>query len=91
MHDAEKRSFRVIIVGAGISGLVLAHALELAKIDFIVLEKGVVAPPWGTSITSKLIGSILVSSDMCRKWSQREPDCCTRLDVWKRWRSGVRL
>ncbi len=57
MYDAEKRPFRVIIVGAGISGLVLAHALGLAKIDFIVLEKGVVAPSWGTSITSKLISS----------------------------------
>ncbi|KAL8692944.1 MAG: hypothetical protein Q9218_002121 [Villophora microphyllina] len=47
----EKQQFRVIIVGAGVSGLVLAHALELANIDFVLLEKGIVAPPWGTSIT----------------------------------------
>ena len=46
---------RVVIVGAGVSGLTLAHALGLAKIDFILLEKGVVAPPWGTSISSKAI------------------------------------
>ncbi|CZS93680.1 hypothetical protein WAI453_001167 [Rhynchosporium graminicola] len=43
--------FRVIIVGAGVAGLVLAHALEKASIDFILLDKGIVAPPWGTSIT----------------------------------------
>jgi cation diffusion facilitator CzcD-associated flavoprotein CzcO len=53
MPHAVERPFRVIIVGAGVSGLVLAHALERAKIDFVVLEKGIVAPPWGTSITSE--------------------------------------
>lgn len=56
MYQKDKNQFRVVIVGAGVSGLVLAHALELAKIDFVLLEKGVVAPPWGTSITSKSHG-----------------------------------
>ena len=50
---------RVVIVGAGVSGLTLAHALGLAKVDFILLEKGVVAPPWGTSISSKTVRSNL--------------------------------
>ena len=54
MHEKKDKSFKVIIVGAGVSGLVLAHALELAKIDFVFLEKGMVAPPWGTSISSKI-------------------------------------
>lgn len=68
MHQAEDRPFRVIIVGAGVSGLVLAHALQLAKIDFILLEKGIVAPPWGTSITStSLSPQALVLSDTCCK------------------------
>lgn len=31
--------FKVIIVGAGPAGLSLAHALTLAKIDFVVLER----------------------------------------------------
>lgn len=33
------KPFRVIIVGAGIVGLTLSHALQLAKIDHVVLEK----------------------------------------------------
>lgn len=33
------KPFRVIIVGAGITGLSLSHALQLAKIDHVVLEK----------------------------------------------------
>lgn len=43
--------FKVIIVGAGVAGLTLAHSLEKGKIDYVLLDKGVVAPPWGTSIT----------------------------------------
>ncbi|KAH6620443.1 hypothetical protein C7974DRAFT_234147 [Boeremia exigua] len=33
------KPFRVIIVGAGIVGLSLSHALQLAKIDHVILEK----------------------------------------------------
>lgn len=33
------KPFRVIIVGAGIVGLTLSHALQLAKVDHVVLEK----------------------------------------------------
>jgi FAD dependent monooxygenase len=42
MGDANastSRPFRAIIVGAGIVGLSLSHALQLAKIDHVVLEK----------------------------------------------------
>lgn len=48
--NAGDRAFKVIIVGAGVSGLTLAHALEKGNIDYVVLEKGVVAPPWGANI-----------------------------------------
>ncbi|EEP76514.1 predicted protein [Uncinocarpus reesii 1704] len=43
--------FRVIVVGAGVAGLTLAHCLEKAGIDYVVLEKGIVGPPFGTTIT----------------------------------------
>lgn len=33
------KPFRVIVVGAGIVGLSLSHALQLAKIEHVVLEK----------------------------------------------------
>ncbi|GAB1213226.1 hypothetical protein ATERTT37_002375 [Aspergillus terreus] len=39
--------FRVIIVGAGVAGLTLAHCLDKAGIDYLVLDKGVVAPAAG--------------------------------------------
>ncbi|KAJ8106601.1 hypothetical protein ONZ43_g7012 [Nemania bipapillata] len=45
------KPFKVIIVGGGVGGLSLAHCLEKANIDYILLEKGVIAPPWGTSIS----------------------------------------
>lgn len=38
-QDAPPKPFRVIVVGAGIVGLTLSHALQLAKIDHVVLEK----------------------------------------------------
>ncbi|KAK8097171.1 fad binding domain-containing protein [Apiospora kogelbergensis] len=43
--------FKVVIVGAGVSGLILAHALHKAGIDYVVLDKHPVAPAWGTSIS----------------------------------------
>lgn len=43
--------FKVIIVGAGITGLTLAHSLDKANIDYVVLDKGVVAPGYGMTIT----------------------------------------
>ena len=47
-----KPPFRVIVVGAGISGLVASHSLQRAGIDHIVLEKhDDVHPPEGASIS----------------------------------------
>jgi 2-polyprenyl-6-methoxyphenol hydroxylase-like FAD-dependent oxidoreductase len=45
------KPFKVVIVGGGVAGLSLAHCLEKAGIDYVMLEKGVIAPPWGTSIS----------------------------------------
>jgi FAD dependent monooxygenase len=36
---ASQKPFRVIIVGAGLVGLSLSHALQLANIEHVVLEK----------------------------------------------------
>ncbi|GKU06435.1 fad-containing protein [Fusarium langsethiae] len=49
MHDSPP--FKVIIVGAGVTGLTLAHCLVKAGIDYALLDKGVVAPGFGTTIT----------------------------------------
>ncbi|KAK2612306.1 FAD-dependent monooxygenase dep2 [Conoideocrella luteorostrata] len=47
----ESSEFKVIIVGAGVTGLTLAHCLAKAGINFVLLDKGVVAPSFGTTIT----------------------------------------
>ncbi|KAK4243384.1 hypothetical protein C7999DRAFT_36293 [Corynascus novoguineensis] len=41
------RSFRIIVVGAGLTGLVTANCLQKLGIDHVVLEKGDIAPPKG--------------------------------------------
>jgi FAD dependent monooxygenase len=38
-EQGSPKPFRVIIVGAGVVGLSLSHALQLANIDHVVLEK----------------------------------------------------
>ena len=43
--------FKVIIVGAGVTGLTLAHSLDKSNVDYVVLDKGIVAPGFGTTIT----------------------------------------
>ena len=47
----DRCSFKVVIVGAGIAGLILAHSLERAHIDFVILEKAEIAPSRGYTIT----------------------------------------
>jgi len=39
MMPSSTSPFKVIIVGGGVAGLSMAHALTLAKIDYVVLEK----------------------------------------------------
>ncbi|KAK6215287.1 hypothetical protein QIS74_08306 [Colletotrichum tabaci] len=50
MEDSSS-AFKVIIVGAGVTGLTLAHCLDKAGVDFVLLDKGIVAPSFGTTIT----------------------------------------
>ena len=59
--EPKNRPFRVIIVGAGVSGLAMSHALLHAGVDHVVLEKGVVAPDWGASISMWGNGSRILS------------------------------
>lgn len=48
MSTPPDRPFRIIIAGGG---LAMSHALIRAGIDHVVLEKGVVAPDWGASLS----------------------------------------
>ncbi|KAH8645851.1 putative FAD-dependent monooxygenase [Tricladium varicosporioides] len=50
MSPPQINPFRVIVVGGGVGGLTAAHALSKAGIDYVVLEKGFIAPPIGASI-----------------------------------------
>ena len=59
------RPFRVIVVGAGVAGLAISHALVKAGIDHIVLEKAVVAPDWGASISLWGHGSRILAQLSC--------------------------
>lgn len=45
-----RKDFRVIVVGAGVTGLTLSHALTKANIEHVVLERGDVGPLQGSSI-----------------------------------------
>ncbi|RYP15595.1 hypothetical protein DL767_010307 [Monosporascus sp. MG133] len=46
-----QKPFKVLIVGAGVTGLTLAHCLTKANIAFVLLDKGVIAPAFGNTIT----------------------------------------
>ena len=50
MEEPKLRPFKVVIIGAGLSGLLLAHLLTRANIDFVVLEahKHVLHPAGGS-------------------------------------------
>jgi 2-polyprenyl-6-methoxyphenol hydroxylase-like FAD-dependent oxidoreductase len=79
-------SFRVIVVGAGVAGLVASHCLQRAGIDHIVFERrSLVAPPEGASIAIYPHGSRILHQLGClelvkqacvplRRWFTRTPD-----------------
>ncbi|KAH8131880.1 FAD/NAD(P)-binding domain-containing protein, partial [Trichoderma asperelloides] len=51
MADSEMPRFKVIIVGGSVVGLTTAVALEKAGIDYVLFEKGEIAPDIGNSIS----------------------------------------
>ncbi|EER23620.1 FAD dependent oxidoreductase domain containing protein [Coccidioides posadasii C735 delta SOWgp] len=64
-HPTWETPFKVIVVGAGVAGLTLAHCLEKANIDYVVLDKGIVAPPFGTTITMQPHGCRILDQLGC--------------------------
>lgn len=47
----QPKSFRAIIVGAGVTGLTAAHTFDKAGIDYVLVEKWAeAAPPAGASL-----------------------------------------
>ncbi|KAL4998080.1 hypothetical protein BDV10DRAFT_194725 [Aspergillus recurvatus] len=57
--DSDKSRLRVIIIGGAVSGLTLAHCLEKAGIDYVVLEKH-------RDITMNIGGSVALQPAGCR-------------------------
>lgn len=44
-----KDDFKVIIIGGAVAGLTLAHCLDRANIDYVLLERrSEIAPAWGS-------------------------------------------
>ena len=50
VEESPPRAFKVIIIGAAVSGLVLAHLLARARVDFVLVEarKDVIYPAGGS-------------------------------------------
>ena len=68
MSQHAKKSFRIIVVGAGVTGLTASHALQKAGIDHVVLERGQnAAPPSGASIAMYPQGSRILEQIGCLK------------------------
>ena len=62
----QKSSFRVIVVGAGVSGLAASHAFQKAGIDHVILERrSTVAPAEGASIAMYPHGSRILQQFGC--------------------------
>ena len=62
----DKKGFRVIIVGGGVTGLTLANSLQHAGVDFLVLEtRGTIAPQLGASIGLSPNGSRILDQLSC--------------------------
>ncbi|KAK7993346.1 hypothetical protein PG989_006727 [Apiospora arundinis] len=78
--------FKVIIVGAGVSGLTLAHSLHKAGIDYVVLDKHPVAPAWGTSITIHPLGARILDQLGCLK--ALDEKCTPMHNFWNRGPDG---
>ncbi|KAJ5918466.1 FAD-dependent monooxygenase [Penicillium verhagenii] len=72
MSSSQKAPFRVIVVGGGVGGLTAAHTFHRANIDYVILEKGVIAPPMGASIGIYPQGSRILDQIGCLKSVEAE-------------------
>jgi 2-polyprenyl-6-methoxyphenol hydroxylase-like FAD-dependent oxidoreductase len=67
-NEHVNKGFRVVIVGAGVAGLTLAHTLQKANIDHVVLERSPeAAPPSGASIAMYPQGCRILEQIGCLK------------------------
>ncbi|RYP77149.1 hypothetical protein DL769_003494 [Monosporascus sp. CRB-8-3] len=80
------RPFRVIISGGGVGGLVISHALTRAGIDHVVLEKGIVAPDWGASISIWAHGARIFQQIGC--WEALRAACLPLKMIYVRGQDG---
>ncbi|KAL8877848.1 MAG: hypothetical protein Q9192_008582 [Flavoplaca navasiana] len=60
-----RKEFKVIVIGACVTGLTLSHALTKAKIEHVVLEREDVAPAHGSSIGIHVNGSRILDQLGC--------------------------
>lgn len=68
--SSSSKNFRVVIAGAGISGLALANCLELAGIDYVLLEaRDTIAPFIGAGVyLASGSGPVLEQLGLKQKW-----------------------
>jgi 2-polyprenyl-6-methoxyphenol hydroxylase-like FAD-dependent oxidoreductase len=51
-HRSQRQiTFKAIIIDARVTGLTVAHCLAKTSMDYVLLDKGVVAPSFGTTNT----------------------------------------
>ncbi|KAF2136597.1 uncharacterized protein K452DRAFT_237200 [Aplosporella prunicola CBS 121167] len=88
LSPASPPPFHVLIVGASISGLALAHALQRAKIPHTILEAQpqVTHPGIGASIGLWPNGMRVL--DQLGAWERIKKECNTMGDCWDRGDSG---
>lgn len=77
MEDQRSSGLKVIIIGAAITGLTLAHALDKAGIDYVVLEKH-------QDVRANIGGTIGMQPNGCRILDQ-----VGVFDSLKKWRNDI--
>lgn len=86
--SSSSRTFRVIIAGGSVTGLTLANALERAGIDYLLLEKRVVAPNIGQSILVLPCSALIFEQLGISKTLE---DVCVPLKTREYWDANMNL
>lgn len=92
MAQAE-HPFRIIVVGAGVAGLVASNCLQKLGIDHVVLEKhSEVAPPMGNGISMWPHGLRILHQLNCLGASYSARRCVSQpfLGPWAGWACDIR-